>query len=145
MADRTTTSNSAAPAASHNASTLSELYRRGGLTFSSSDRGDDSGSGSGNAASSPYDSASDISDTDSDTEYYLRVSDAQAQWDESLRQLEQLLTFVLVPVVGKFLGRRFAYFRKYYLGRIPQFLIPVCSSNRQDNNGKKKNLNEKYN
>lgn len=52
------------------------------------------------------------SDYDDDYDSYNGISDAQAQWEESVRQLEQLLTFILVPVVGKFLGRRFAYFSK---------------------------------
>ncbi|OAL67586.1 hypothetical protein A7C99_0711 [Trichophyton rubrum] len=36
-------------------------------------------------------------------------SDAEAEWRESLQQLEMLLTMVLVPFVGKFLGRKCAY------------------------------------
>jgi hypothetical protein len=47
-------------------------------------------------------------------------SDAEAEWRESLDQLELLLTMVLVPFVGKYLGRRCAYW-----GRQPwsQFLF----------------------
>ncbi|PYH89837.1 hypothetical protein BO71DRAFT_335756 [Aspergillus ellipticus CBS 707.79] len=36
-------------------------------------------------------------------------SDAEEEWQESLEQLELLLTMVLVPFVGKFLGRKCAY------------------------------------
>ncbi|EED12364.1 conserved hypothetical protein [Talaromyces stipitatus ATCC 10500] len=36
-------------------------------------------------------------------------SDAEEQWRESLQQLELLLTMVLVPVIGKYAGRRCAY------------------------------------
>jgi hypothetical protein len=36
-------------------------------------------------------------------------SDAQREWEASLEQLQLLLTMVLVPFVGKFLGRKFAY------------------------------------
>ncbi|EFE37819.1 conserved hypothetical protein [Trichophyton verrucosum HKI 0517] len=39
-------------------------------------------------------------------------SDAEAEWRESLHQLEMLLTMVLVPFVGKFLGRKCAYWGK---------------------------------
>ncbi|GBF64632.1 hypothetical protein TMEN_7348 [Trichophyton mentagrophytes] len=39
-------------------------------------------------------------------------SDAEAEWRESLQQLEMLLTMVLVPFVGKFLGRKCAYWGK---------------------------------
>ncbi|KAF2403944.1 hypothetical protein EJ06DRAFT_554158 [Trichodelitschia bisporula] len=36
-------------------------------------------------------------------------SDAEREWRESLQQLELLLTMVLVPYVGKYLGRKCAY------------------------------------
>ncbi|KAI9823169.1 MAG: hypothetical protein M1832_002612 [Thelocarpon impressellum] len=38
------------------------------------------------------------------------TSDAERQWHESLQQLELLLTMVLVPYLGKYFGRRFAYY-----------------------------------
>ncbi|EFW99166.1 hypothetical protein CMQ_5587 [Grosmannia clavigera kw1407] len=37
------------------------------------------------------------------------LSDAQREWEASLEQLQLMLTMVLVPFVGKFLGRKFAY------------------------------------
>jgi hypothetical protein len=49
-------------------------------------------------------SASDLDSTLSDFS-----SDAEAEWQESIEQLELLLTMVLVPFVGKYLGRRCAY------------------------------------
>lgn len=76
--------------------TLEEVYRAGNFN---------------NFTSSVQESEED-SDYDDDDDSYNGISDAQAQWEESVRQLEQLLTFILVPVVGKFLGRRFAYFSK---------------------------------
>lgn len=36
-------------------------------------------------------------------------SDAEREWKESLQQLELLLTMVLVPYLGKYFGRRCAY------------------------------------
>ncbi|KAH8694016.1 hypothetical protein BGW36DRAFT_384154 [Talaromyces proteolyticus] len=45
------------------------------------------------------------SDFLSDSDY----SDAEEQWRESLQQLELLLTMVLVPFIGKYAGRRCAY------------------------------------
>jgi len=39
-------------------------------------------------------------------------SDADAEWRESLQQLELLLTMVLVPYVGKYFGRKCAYWGK---------------------------------
>jgi hypothetical protein len=39
-------------------------------------------------------------------------SEAQAEWERSLDQLQLLLTMILVPWVGKMFGRRFAYWSK---------------------------------
>lgn len=36
-------------------------------------------------------------------------SDAEKEWQESLQQLELILTVVLVPYVGKYFGRKCAY------------------------------------
>jgi hypothetical protein len=36
-------------------------------------------------------------------------SDAEEEWRESIQQLELLLTMVIVPFIGKYLGRRCAY------------------------------------
>ena len=44
-----------------------------------------------------------ISDSDYDG------SDADKQWQESLEQLELLLSMVLVPYAGKYFGRKFAF------------------------------------
>jgi hypothetical protein len=41
-----------------------------------------------------------------DDEY---ISDAEREWRESLQQMELLLTMVLVPYVGKYFGRKCAY------------------------------------
>ena len=65
--------------------------------------------------SSPVDSlpsssdASTTSVTPSEEEAY---SDAEREWRESLQQLELLLTMVLVPYLGKYFGRRCAYWGK---------------------------------
>lgn len=37
------------------------------------------------------------------------ISDAEREWRESLQQLELLLTMVVVPYVGKYFGRKCAY------------------------------------
>lgn len=47
------------------------------------------------------------------------VSDAEREWRESLQQIELLLTMVLVPYVGKYFGRKCAYWGKSSL----QFLV----------------------
>ena len=47
------------------------------------------------------------------------ISDAEREWRESLQQLELLLTMVLVPYVGKYFGRKCAYWGAYRcLGRL---------------------------
>ena len=40
------------------------------------------------------------------------MSDAEREWRESLQQLELLLTMVLVPYLGKYFGRKCAYWGK---------------------------------
>lgn len=42
---------------------------------------------------------------DSDEEYRL----AQEEWQESLQQLQQLVSMVALPMLGKFFGRRWSY------------------------------------
>lgn len=52
----------------------------------------------------PSESDSDEGTIEDETE-----SDAEREWKESLEQLELLMTMVLVPYLGKFFGRKFAY------------------------------------
>lgn len=56
-------------------------------------------------ASLPSETTADSELEELDSEY----SDAEAEWRESIEQLELLLTMVLVPFVGKYLGRKCAY------------------------------------
>ena len=51
--------------------------------------------------------SSSILDSDSDSEADL--SDAQKEWEASLEQLQLLLSMIIMPFAGKFLGRKFAY------------------------------------
>lgn len=69
---------------------------------SSSDRDDD------------VDSLPSISSSilDSDSE----LSDAQREWEASLEQLQLVLTMIILPFAGKFLGRKFAYWSKLLSG-----------------------------
>lgn len=39
-------------------------------------------------------------------------SDAQEEWERSLEQLQLLLTMLVVPWMGKYFGRKFAYWSK---------------------------------
>lgn len=55
-------------------------------------------------------SSDDIDDDDDYDGEEGEISDAERQWRESLQQLELLLTMVVVPYVGKYLGRKFAYY-----------------------------------
>jgi hypothetical protein len=52
-------------------------------------------------------SLSSISSSILDSEADL--SDAQREWEASLEQLQLLLTMIVMPFAGKFLGRKFAY------------------------------------
>ena len=49
----------------------------------------------------------DIDDMDDGEE-----TDAEREWKESLQQLELLLTMVVVPYIGKYFGRKCAYWGK---------------------------------
>ncbi|KAK5127180.1 hypothetical protein LTR85_008541 [Meristemomyces frigidus] len=48
-------------------------------------------------------------------------SDAEREWRESLQQLELLLTMVLVPYLGKYFGRKCAYWgwAKFMMWKYP--------------------------
>jgi hypothetical protein len=50
--------------------------------------------------------SSTTNSTADDDEY---VSDAEREWRESLQQIELLLTMVVVPYLGKYFGRKCAY------------------------------------
>ncbi|KAL1958924.1 hypothetical protein VTO42DRAFT_3477 [Malbranchea cinnamomea] len=50
------------------------------------------------------------SDSSLGADYYSdEESDAEEEWRESMEQLEMLLTMVIIPFLGKFLGRKCAY------------------------------------
>lgn len=55
-------------------------------------------------ASLPDSASSDSIDSHDD-----RVDDAEREWKESLQQLELLLTMMVVPWFGKYIGRKCAY------------------------------------
>jgi hypothetical protein len=66
----------------------------------SSDRDDDDVDSLPSISSSILDSESEGS------------SDAQEEWEASLEQLQLLLTMIIMPFAGKFLGRKFAYWSR---------------------------------
>lgn len=43
-----------------------------------------------------------------DEDYDTQLLSAQQQWEESIEQLSKVLDWVLLPLLGKFLGRRVA-------------------------------------
>lgn len=65
-------------------------------------------------ASLPSESTSS-SDLDALSDDY---SDAEEEWRESIEQLELLLSMVLVPFVGKYLGRKCAYWSMCSVSRV---------------------------
>lgn len=48
-------------------------------------------------------------------------TDAQKEWEESLEQIQLLLTMIIVPFAGKFLGRKFAYW-----STLPCLCLRLC-------------------
>jgi hypothetical protein len=70
--------------------------------------------------------------TESDLLSDYEDSDAEEQWRESLQQLELLLTMVLVPFIGKYAGRKCAYWGMYFWGYIPSTLANIAIINRLD-------------
>ena len=73
--------------------------------FSDSDSGEDLDS----LASLPDSASSDDIDSSSSEGDGRDYSDAEREWKESLQQLELLLTMVVVPWMGKYFGRKCAY------------------------------------
>lgn len=70
------------------------------------------------------DDLSSVSSYDEDEEYKL----AQKEWEESLIQLQQLFAIVLLPFLGRWLGRKWSYWayarylkfglsRQFFLGK----------------------------
>jgi len=49
-------------------------------------------------------------------------SDADQEWDESLQQLQLTVNMILLPFLGKWVGRRFAY---YVWSRYMEWRYPV--------------------
>ncbi|TFK36821.1 hypothetical protein BDQ12DRAFT_724650 [Crucibulum laeve] len=77
------------------------------------------------------DLSSNASSYDSDEDYRL----AEQEWQESLQQLQQLLSIVLLPFLGKWLGRRWSHwaydrYMRVGLGK-PFFFSTVSPTPRQ--------------
>lgn len=64
------------------------------------------------------DSSSIITDTEAENE---ALKEARRQWEESLVQLNQVINWVILPLLGKFLGRKVARWTwKWVAGRLYQ-------------------------
>jgi len=69
---------------------------------------DPSSNGSDDDVDSLPESQTDSDDLTIDDDDF-EESDADREWKESLQQLELLLSMVIVPYMGKYFGRKFAY------------------------------------
>lgn len=50
-----------------------------------------------------------VYETEEEDEEYKMLLDAQEQWEQSLQQLNQVLNWIMLPLLGKFLGRKLAW------------------------------------
>lgn len=89
-------------------------------------------------ASLPSVSASDSS-LEGDFSDRDEESDAEREWKESIQQLELLLTMVIIPFAGKFLGRKCAYWGTFKFHWIDILLHPYNSSYSRNKNCEWKN------
>lgn len=58
----------------------------------------------------PHSDTASSYDSDSDDGYRL----AQKEWQESVEELQQLALVLILPWLGKFLGRRTSYWRAFF-------------------------------
>ncbi|KAF2674229.1 hypothetical protein BT63DRAFT_449224 [Microthyrium microscopicum] len=68
------------------------------------------------------DSLPSSSDTESTISGDEDNSDAEKEWHESLQQIELLLTIMVVPYIGKYFGRKAAY---WGWGKFMEWKFPV--------------------
>lgn len=62
------------------------------------------------ASSSSSDGDDDGSDTDSYDSELLELQAAEREWEENVRQLQLAVSVLILPTIGKWLGRRWSYF-----------------------------------
>ncbi|KAK7542130.1 uncharacterized protein J3D65DRAFT_664550 [Phyllosticta citribraziliensis] len=82
---------------------------------------------SSTSADDDVDSLPSSSSGDLSSEY--DDNDAEREWRESLQQLELLLTMVVVPYLGKYFGRKCAYWSwaKFMEWKYPDIEVRVSS------------------
>ncbi|KAI0842566.1 hypothetical protein F5Y06DRAFT_257956 [Hypoxylon sp. FL0890] len=64
-------------------------------------------------AESDHDEVDSLPSTSTESFTSEEDYDAQKEWEQSLEQLQLLLTMILVPFAGKYLGRKFAYWSMF--------------------------------
>lgn len=82
-----------------------EYYRSAGATLDDGFGDDDLGV---NYSAYSYIDEEEEDDDDSDDDDF-DDSDAEKEWNENIEQLQQLFNYALIPLVGKYLGRKCAY------------------------------------
>lgn len=90
--------------------TLPPRHAAANVVEDGDDRLDEDDDEDGELDSLPSISTSVLSPSDAGSD---DTSDAQREWEASLEQLQLMLTMVLVPFTGKYLGRKFAYWSEY--------------------------------
>lgn len=81
-----------------------------------------------NSFSDEKDEIDSLPSISTDDIYSEPDSDAQAEWERSLEQVQLLLTMVLVPWMGKYFGRKFAYWSMHptTLNHFQTVTIHIC-------------------
>lgn len=75
-----------------------------------SDAGSISGDSSTSSASTSLSSSSStLSYTSSDDSEYQAALEAEREWEENVRQLQLAVSVLILPTVGKWLGRKWSY------------------------------------
>ena len=79
------------------------------------------------------DADSDMSESSSeaDSDYSEEARAIAKEWDENVKQLQMLVTVVLLPFAGKWMGRKVAYWGRSNIFMLQQGLI-VCSQHGAD-------------
>lgn len=77
------------------------------------------------SSSSAYSSSDDDDDTASTSSYdseLLELQAAEREWEENVRQLQLAVSVLILPTIGKWLGRRWSYFCRFLLILFLSFL-----------------------
>lgn len=86
-----------------------ELRTNRGVSGEAGDFGEEIGSGEESGAETEESTTlEDDYDSDMFEDYEKRLSDAQREWERSLEQLWQALTWIILPLFGRLMGKRMA-------------------------------------